>query len=279
MNTIRTIAWLTFHEAWRRRMVLLALILSVVFLLLYALGFYLIRLDLESENTPMLIKNQMGPFLLLAGLYVVHFLAIMLAIFASVDTISGEIATHTIHAIVIKPLRRWQIVLGKWLGYTAMLSVYILLLSGGIICITYAISGYVPPNSAQAMLLLVLEAIVLLSLSLLGGTRLSTLPNGVVLFMIYGLAFIGTWVEQIGSVLESEAAVRIGIVTSLIMPVESVWRRAAYLMQPPMLNGTSGFISPFSAFSVPSPAMVVYAGVYAGVMLLLAMRSFSRRDL
>jgi Cu-processing system permease protein len=279
MNTIRTIAGLTFHEAWRRRMVLLALILSVVFLLLYALGFHLIKVDLDSSNTPVLLKNQMPPFLLLAGLYVVHFLAIMLAIFASVDTISGEIATHTIHAIAIKPLQRWQIVLGKWLGYAAMLSVYILLLSGGIMCITYAIAGYVPPNPLQAMLLMVLEAIVLLSLSLLGGTRLSTLTNGVVLFMVYGLAFIGTWVEQIGSVLESESAVRIGIVTSLIMPVETVWRRAAYLMQPPIVGGAGGFISPFSAFSVPSPAMVVYAGVYAGVMLLLAMRSFSRRDL
>jgi hypothetical protein len=77
--------------------------------------------------------------------------------------------------------------------------------------------------------------------------------------------------------LESEAAVRIGIVTSLIMPVESLWRRAAYLMQPPIINRTN--FSPFSAFSVPSSMMVIYAGVYAGVMLLLAMRSFSRRDL
>jgi hypothetical protein len=117
---------------------------------------------------------------------------------------------------------------------------------------------------------------VLLSLSLLAGTRLSTLTNGVLLFMLYGLAFIGAWVEQIGSFFQSRAAVNIGIITSLLLPVEALWRRAAYLMQPPIL---SSIPSPFSGVSPPSAAMVVYALVYAALALLLAMRSFSRRDL
>jgi Cu-processing system permease protein len=224
-----------------------------------------------------MITNQIFNALMLAGLYVVHFLTIMLAIFASVDTISGEIASHTIHTLAIKPMQRWQIVLGKWLGYALMLSVYIVLLSGGILLSTYLIVGYLPPNPIQGILLLTLEGLVLLSLSLLCGTRLSTLTNGVALFMLYGVAFIGTWVEQIGSLMESEAAVRVGIVTSLILPVETLWRRAAYVLQPPIISRTN--FSPFSAFSVPSSAMVVYAGVYALVMLFLAMRSFSRRDL
>ena len=45
------------------------------------------------------------------------------------------------------------------------------------------------------------------------------------------MAFIGSWVEQIGSIVESEAALRVGIVTSLVMPVESLWRRTAYVLQ------------------------------------------------
>ncbi|HEY0606394.1 MAG TPA: ABC transporter permease [Herpetosiphonaceae bacterium] len=277
MRSIRTIAWLTFHEAWRRRMVLLALILGVAFVLLYSIGIRLIHSDIADDNTPLIVKNQAYNFLLLAGMYVIHFLTVMLAIFASVDTIAGEIATHTIHAIAIKPMRRWQIVLGKWLGYALMLPVYIVLLTGGIMLSTYLIMGYAPPNPIQAIALQCLEALVLLSLSLLGGTRLSTLTNGVALFMLYGVAFIGTWVEQIGSLLESQAAVRVGIVTSLIMPVETIWRRVAYVLQPPLISRTN--FSPFSAFSVPSSAMVIYACVYALVMLLLAMRSFSRRDL
>jgi ABC-type transport system involved in multi-copper enzyme maturation permease subunit len=137
--------------------------------------------------------------------------------------------------------------------------------------------GYVPPNALQGLTLLVLEALVLISLSLLGGTMFSTMTNGVTLFMLYGLAFIGSWVEQIGALLQSDAAVRIGIVSSLLLPVEALWRRAAYLMQPSLVRDL-GF-SPFSTSSVPSPAMVVYALLYLIVALWLAMYIFRRRDL
>jgi Cu-processing system permease protein len=177
---------------------------------------------------------------------------------------------------VTKPVRRWQVLLGKWLGYAAMISLYLGLLAGGILVAAYLLVGYLPPNPLAGVALLVLEALVLLSLSLLGGTRLSTLTNGVLLFMLYGLAFIGAWVEQIGSILQSHAAVNIGILTSLLMPVEALWRRAAYLMQPPIL---SGLPSPFSGVSPPSTAMVLYALTYAALALALAMWSFGRRDL
>jgi Cu-processing system permease protein len=275
MNTIATITWLTFHEARRRRMVLAALVMGLAFLLLFSLGFWLINRELRSEGELPQLIEQIHSFLLIAGLYVIHFLTIMLAIFSSVDTISGEIATHTIQAIVTKPVRRWQVLLGKWLGYAVMLSLYLALLAGGIIFSVWLQVRYVPPNPLQGILLLVTEALVLLSLSLLGGTRLSTLTNGVALFMLYGVAFIGAWVEQIGALLQSSAAVRVGIVTSLFLPVEALWRRAAYLMQPPLARGLP---TPFATASLPSPAMVVYAALYTLAALLLAMRIFGRRD-
>ena len=276
MNTIKTITWLTFHEARRRKMVLAALVMGGLFLLLYGLGVALIDRNLQEHQISAIQLRFNYNILLIAGLYVVHFLTVMLAIFASVDTIAGEIASHTIQTLVTKPVRRWQIVLGKWLGYAAMLLIYLGLLGGGIFVVTYVLVGYTPPNQLAGLLLLMLEALVLLSLSLLGGTRLSTLTNGVLLFMLYGVAFIGAWVEQIGALLQSHAAVNIGIVTSLLMPVEALWRRASYLMQPPIL---SGIPTPFSGISPPSPAMVIYAALYAAAALGLAMRVFSRRDL
>src|SRR5215212_10193063 len=225
MNAIKTITWLTFHEARRRRMVLAALVMGGLFLLLYGLGVALIDKNLQEEQNSAIQMRFGYNLLLIAGLYVVHFLTVMLAIFASVDTIAGEIATHTIQTLVTKPVRRWQIVLGKWLGYAAMLLLYLGLLGGGIFLATYLLVGYMPPNPLAGLLLL--EALVLLSLSMLGGTRLSTLTNGVLLFMLYGVAFIGAWVEQIGALLQSHAAVNVGIVTSLLMPVEALYAAAA----------------------------------------------------
>ena len=276
MNAIKTITWLTFHEARRRKMVLAALVMGGLFLLLYGLGVALIDRNLKEHPISAIQLRFNYSILLIAGLYVVHFLTVMLAIFASVDTIAGEIASHTIQTLVTKPVRRWQIVLGKWLGYAAMLLLYLGLLSGGIFLVMYVLVGYTPPNPLAGLLLLMLESLVLLSLSMLGGTRLSTLTNGVLLFMLYGVAFIGAWVEQIGALLQSHAAVNVGIVTSLLMPVEALWRRASYLMQPPIM---SSIPTPFSGTTPPSQAMVIYAALYAAAALGLAMRVFSRRDL
>jgi hypothetical protein len=113
----------------------------------------------------------------------------------------------------------------------------------------------------------------------LGSTRLSTLTNGVVVFMLYGLAFIAGWIEQIGAFLHSEAAVNIGILVSLLIPIEALWKRAAYLMQPPFLRELGLSSTPFGAASAPSRAMVVYAILYTIAALALAIRWFAQRRL
>jgi ABC-2 type transport system permease protein len=279
MNHILTLARLTFHEAWRRWMVIVALLLGLIFVGLYAFGFSMLINDLRSERPlPGPLMTAAYNFLVLAGLYVVHGLTVMLTIFASVDAVSGEITSHTIQTIVTKPVPRWQVLLGKYLGYAAMLLVYLGLLASGVLVATNLLVGYVPPNAVAGIGLILLEALVLLSLSLLGGTRLSTLTNGVALFMLYGLTFIGTWVQQIGAVLQSETAVRIGEVSSWVLPVEALWRQAAFVLQPPnVLPGN--FVSPFGALATPNPSIVYYALIYAAVAVGLALFSFSRRDL
>jgi Cu-processing system permease protein len=118
---------------------------------------------------------------------------------------------------------------------------------------------------------------VLMTLSILGGTRLSTLANGVTVLGLYGLAFIGGWMEQIGTLLGNNTAQNFGIVSSLIVPTEALWQLAAYHMQPPLLRDVA--IGPFTVTSVPSTWMVVWAIAYTLVALFIALRQFSTRDL
>ena len=77
--------------------------------------------------------------------------------------------------------------------------------------------------------------------------------------------------------IENETAVRVGIVSSLVLPSEALWRRASFDMQSAMV-AAAGF-SPFSGPSVPSPLMILYGAAYALLALLLAMRQFARRDI
>lgn len=283
MNGVLTLAWLTFHEARRRRMVLVAIILGAAFLVLFGVGFRLVltgNTPRGGNGAPVLSRAEaqvVDNLLTMGGLYVVHFLAIMLAIVATVDTVSGEINSHTIQSIVTRPLARWQVIAGKWIGYTIMLALYTGLLCAGILLESAFIASYQPPNIVPGVALILLQIPVLVSLSLLSGVYVSTLTNGVILFMLYGLAFIGSWVEQIGTLFHAATTEQIGVVTGLLLPVESLWRISAFTMQPSLFDNLN--ISPFSLGTVPSAAMVLYTGAYVVGLLLLAMRAFSRRDL
>jgi ABC-type transport system involved in multi-copper enzyme maturation permease subunit len=274
-----TIAWLTFHEARRRKMLWAVALMGLAFLALFALAFWLVHRELNAPGERSLVgeRPEIYNMLTLMGLYAVNFLVVMLAVLASVDTLSGEIASGTIHTVVTRPIARRDVVLGKWLGLAAMLGLFTVLMSLGLMQISRAISGHAMPNPAQGIAVMVVEGWVMLSLSLALGTRLSTLTNGVVLFMLYGVAFLGGWIEQIGALLPNEAAVTIGIAVSLVMPTEAMWRLAATVMQPPLLRGLA--IGPMVTASAPNLLMVFYTLAYIGLVLILAVRSFARRDL
>ena len=94
--TIFIIARLTFREAARRKILLAALLLGLVYLLIYGVGFYYVNQEANrSEFGPGLLElNQIRNFLFMAGLYVVNFLTVMMAVLTSVDTVSGEIASR-----------------------------------------------------------------------------------------------------------------------------------------------------------------------------------------
>src|SRR5690606_28071510 len=122
--------------------------------------------------------------LVLLGLYTVNFLAGIMTIFAAVGAIASEIEGGTLHAIVPKPISRWEIVAGKFIGFAIMLSLYIVLMVGSVVATAYFIGDYTPPNIIRGTLLIVLVSMILLSLTMFGSTIFSTIANGVIVFML-----------------------------------------------------------------------------------------------
>lgn len=280
MMSVLVIARLTFREASRRKILLAAALFGFLFLGIYALGLSQIQKDITQQSRPIapVFTSQMYNFIILAGLYVVNFLSIAMTVLTSVDTLSGEISSGTIQTLISKPVRRWEILFGKWLGFVGMLSLYLIMMAGGVLLVANFTLGYVPPNPLYGLGLIWLNLIMLLGVSFLGGTYLSTLANGVLVFGLYGISFIGGWIEQFGSIMENQAAINVGIISSLILPAEALWKRAAFEMQSP-IAGALGNFSPFSSQSVPSKVMIGYAIVYAFVALIFAIRKFNQRDL
>lgn len=282
IHQLAVIIRLTLHEARRRKLLWLGLGMGVLFLALFGTGFHFAYEDFRGSFPPdfpfaraeYLLFNNM---FLTAALYVVNFLVVMITALTAVGSVSSEIDSGTIHAIAAKPIYRWQIILGKWIGQAMLVALYTALLSGGVMAIVYLISGYVARHALGVMLILTLEGLAVLSVTLLGSASLSTLANGVMVFMLYGLAFVGGWVEQIGTMLESRTAVDLGILSSLLMPSEGLWRYAVSLMQGGATDLTR--MGPFMVFSQPTPAFVIYAVLYTLGLLGAAVWAFARRDL
>jgi Cu-processing system permease protein len=283
MNKIWIIARMTFREAMRRRIVLTGLILGTCFVIIFSVGFRLIYLNASVEMKELggarehMAMAEGVNTLLMAGLYAVSFLSIAMGALLGADTLAGEISSGTIQTVVTKPIRRADVVLGKWVGFAGLLGLYSVLMSGGTVLSVWIQAHYFPNNLLAGVSLIYMQALLMMTISLACSSAMPALATGGVVFGLYGLAFIGGWIEQFGSILQNETAVKVGIVTSLIIPSEALWRRASFEMQTPLASVLA--MSPFGAYSVPSVLMVVYAFVYLILTLVAAVNTFQHRDL
>ncbi|HEX7363508.1 MAG TPA: ABC transporter permease [Bryobacteraceae bacterium] len=277
MTRIGIMAAITFREAARKKVLWMALAAGVAFLVLFATGLHFQIGAFGDRPVRSFIRQQAISGLLMVGMYALDLLVVVITILVSVDTLSGEIGSGTIQAIATKPVRRSELLLGKWLGFAGMLTLFIAFLVFGIDGITRVMTGVTARHLPQGFSLIWLESMLLLSVTLFLGTYFSALTSGVIALGLHGVAFLGGWIEQGGALTHTQKAVDAGIVASIVMPSESLWRRAAFEMQSPLASAIH--FSPFSAASVPSPAMIVYAALYALVFLLLAMRRLQTRDL
>jgi Cu-processing system permease protein len=277
VSGIWIMAGVTFRESARKKMLWMALAAGGAFLILFGTGLHFQAKDFASHGMNPLLRREISFTMLTMGLYAVDMLAVLMTILTSVDTISGEIASGTIQAVATKPIPRWQLIVGKWFGFVGMLTAYIGIMVGGVNAVTYVIAGVTARHLVPGFLLIVMESSVLLSVTFAFATYFSTMTTGVLALGLHGLAFLGGWIEQFGAVTRTQPAVNVGVVASLLMPSEALWRRAAFEMQSPLANLLRG--SPFSTLSVPSMAMVFYAALYMAIALTVAIRRFSRRDL
>lgn len=277
--TLLTLVAFTLREAQRRRILWLALLLSLAFLGFYGTSFHYIHRDIAADLSPQQAELPLV-FFTLAGLYVTNFLIIFLAALFAAGAIAGEIDSHTIDLLVTKAIPRWQVLVGKWLAFVVIICLFVLILPGGVIAIVRWRAGIGVANVPAGLAVMALEGIIIMTIGLAGGTRLSTLANGALVFMLYGLAFIGGWTEQIGALLRNETAVDLGIVASVLLPVEALWRKASLLFVPAGTGSSSlNLAGPFFVASEPSDLMLGYAVLYVFVGLGIAIWSFNRRDL
>ena len=131
MNVLVVARW-TVLEARRRRLLLAGVILSVAFVALFAVGYFLLYQDQQRALAEAQALGDGGlgareellaisTILVVLGLYGVQFLAALLGLFLGVASVSPEIDSGALHAVLARPISRLEYLLGRFLALAGLL--------------------------------------------------------------------------------------------------------------------------------------------------------------
>jgi ABC-type transport system involved in multi-copper enzyme maturation permease subunit len=280
------IAAASFKEALRKKLIILVAVLTLVYLTLFGVITHFAVKDLAKAgalNTvnALDIASNIVSFL---GFYFSSMLVAFLTIMASVGSISSEVESGVIHSIITRPIKRSSYVLGKYLGLGVLSVSYSIFLFTAVILICTIfqlpiVNTIEPLNIIKGLLFFTLEPIAILSLSIFGSASFKTLSNGIFVISIYILGLLGGVMEVIGSMLQNQSLVDLGIISSLISPFDIIYRQMLSAM-----FGSIGISNPFMVVggmtsTAPSIWMLIYIFAYIPGLVFLAIRKFRLKDI
>jgi ABC-type transport system involved in multi-copper enzyme maturation permease subunit len=270
----------TFKEMFRRRILQITVFVTLLYLTLYGVALHYTAQSIHRASGAM-IRSFLVPQLTAAGLYFGSVILSFFAILSLVGTISGEIESGVMHTVATSPVRRSSIVLGKLIGYCTVLLAYAGILFAGVILAVKLVAGAEVHNLAAAFGTFALEPLLLAALAMLGSTFLSTIANSVTMFSLYAISLIGGVAEQIGVLTRSAVLSNAGIISSLIVPADAMYRKTVSLVLASTSNPLSGLmmIGPFGAQLPPNIWMVVWSLLYLVGCVGLASLLFSRKEI
>ncbi|PNY80911.1 ABC transporter permease [Deinococcus koreensis] len=290
MRNALLIAELSLREAFRKRLVSVLVVLSVLFIGFFLYGILRLEQTLDQRAVDAGLEGRSAtgagniPVIssALFGMYLVYFLGSLMAVLSTVGSVSADIENGVMQSVIARPISRAQVVLGRFLGFGAVNVVYVALLGTALLAGVYFITGYVPPAPGQALALVLLAVAMLTALTLLGSTLFTTLANGIGVFVLYGVGFTGGILSAIGSLADTPTLVTLGRVANALMPSNALWLGASYHLQPEFMlqvstvtRGANPFVS-----STPIPlGLVAWAAALTVLAVAAAMWRFSRRDL
>ncbi len=272
---------LTLKEVVNKRIIHLGIILTLIYLLIYGTGLYYTVKDLGSQGEQFFLLQQIGYQLLILGWYVSTFMVGSMAVITGAGSISQEIENGTILGLASSPLKRSTIILGKFIAYGVVTSLYSSILLTAVMGLNLYFCRLVfdPWGAAAGILIFMLFPLTLLVVTMLFSSLFSTMTAGISAFMVFVVTIIGGFVEQIGALMGNTALVNIGIISSLLMPADAVYRLAVAQASGTMAQSSIVNFGPFGIASTPSTLMLVYTIVYIGVLLSAAVYYFQKKDL
>ena len=279
MSTILAIAKTTYGEAMRKK-VLNAFLLVAVGIILISLSFS--SFGFQQDIT--IVKS--------FGLGILALAAILISVILGISLIPNEVERRTIYMILSKPVRRYEFILGKFLGAAATLFVNIALMGVVFIAaatikaafatVTTGISGggisesvSIRPQAFDPGLIVGVGMVYFQALLLLGVTVFfSIFLTPTVNFFMSGAVFmIGSFSATLGSLVSGER---------LAGPLKIIYKVLHWIMPNfGYYNIQNQIIHPdiqIRSMPVYITEVVVYALMYSLVLILIGIFIFDKKE-
>jgi ABC-type transport system involved in multi-copper enzyme maturation permease subunit len=283
---ILVIAGLTVREIARRRVLWVLVVLSVASVVLVGWGVErLVTLARAEDVEELQVRIGVSQVLILIA-FMFSFVLAMSAAFLAAPAIASDVETGTVHAMLARPLRRADLVVGRWLGLSLVVAGYAALSGVMAIGVVGLVSGHVPPQPQVAIAFLAFEAIAVLTLALALGTRLPSMAAGAITVVLYGLGWFAGVLGNIATAFDAAPLAGGTELVRVLLPTDGLWRGVIYGLEPPVVllmtttrNAQALEANPFFASAPPPAAFVLWSVGWVVLVLLGGIALFRRREL
>jgi ABC-type transport system involved in multi-copper enzyme maturation permease subunit len=207
----------------------------------------------------------------------------MSAAFLAAPAIASDVETGTVHAMLARPLRRAELIAGRWLGLSIVVAAYAALSGLLAIGVVALVSGHQPPEPFTAVGYLAFESIAILTVALTLGTRLPGMAAGAITVVLFGVGWFLGVLGNIALVFNATALQRVAEGARFVLPTDGLWRGVIYGLEPPLVvmlsAGRASEANPFYAATPPPAGFVAWSVVWVLLVLGLGIVLFRRREL
>jgi ABC-type transport system involved in multi-copper enzyme maturation permease subunit len=266
VSPIRHIAVNVFRESVRDKV-------------LYNLVFFAVLLISASYLLGQLTAGQDVKIIKDLGLAATSIFGLFIAVFIGIGLVSKEVERRSVYALLAKPIRRHEFVLGKYLGLVLTLAINVAVMAAAL----YIVLGYMAwmtpalaqaawdapaldPALLKAVFLIFMELCLITAVAVFFSTFSSPILSAVLTFGLYVVGHFNADLKNFQDVVQS--------------PLAAALARGAYYVLP---NLASFDVKTEVVHGQPVPWAVVglttgYGLVYITMLVLAAMFIFSRRD-
>ncbi len=272
MSPWATMVRYAVQESLRRRVFLVVVVLTGLFLAVYTVGALAIFGGLDDAGGDGGERAAVGTGLLGFAMFVVLFLGATLAIFLTIGIVRGDAERGLLQPLVVRPLGRTQLLGARLTAAVAMSGGYVVAFFVVLVLLTGAAGQWFPDAVLGAGLGLVGAVVVVCALSLLGSTFLTATANGIAVFMLFGAGLAAALLHQLALGLDSGTLESISGLAGWLLPFI-----ALYLAS---LGSLSAEIDPTDLLGGPGGlGLALWTLFYLAVLAAGARASFLRRDL